>query len=222
MSLSSFICGAATGVIVCIIPAAAVVRRRIAVNDADPWLNPPTREAHRLLEATRRQLYRLIESSRARAHMAPRRGVEMLSAVCPRDGVIVFDNGVATLTDGTKLDVNGLTSAVIAAIGEAYVAMDAASSVLTDYAATLSPQDLENHPQAFMRAIAGLTDKYPMQSQIVALARLLDIDPESNALGIGGAELWRHNQARLFGDRRSGRRESGRLDTGRSPGSFGN
>jgi hypothetical protein len=109
-----------------------VVWRR---EQADPWINPPTPEARRLLRAASLHLHCHILGRPAVDQDAPSFvGVDALQALYLRDGVIFFEKGIATLPDGTQVELGALTHEVLEVLRETYSALDAASAVITDYA----------------------------------------------------------------------------------------
>lgn len=166
-----------------------VVWRR---EQADPWINPPTPEARRLLRAASLHLHCHILGRPAVDQDAPSFvGVDALQALYLRDGVIFFEKGIATLPDGTQVELGALTHEVLEVLRETYSALDAASAVITDYATTFNtPEELEKSENEILRKIAGYGNMYPMQSAIARLALLLNLDPDKNDVGIGGKELW--------------------------------
>ncbi|HCL3526033.1 TPA: hypothetical protein N2A90_006512, partial [Pseudomonas aeruginosa] len=118
-------------------------------------------------------------------------GVDALQALYLRDGVIFFEKGIATLPDGTQVELGALTHEVLEVLRETYSALDAASAVITDYATTFNtPEELEKSENEILRKIAGYGNMYPMQSAIARLALLLNLDPDKNDVGIGGKVLW--------------------------------
>ncbi|HFH2977146.1 TPA: hypothetical protein ACGJSI_004116 [Pseudomonas aeruginosa] len=166
-----------------------VVWRR---EQADPWINPPTSEARRLLRAASLHLHCHILGRPAVDQDAPSFvGVDALQALYLRDGVIFFEKGIATLPDGTQVELGALTHEVLEVLRETYSALDAASAVITDYATTFNtPEELEKSENEILRKIAGYGNMYPMQSAIARLALLLNLDPDKNDVGIGGKVLW--------------------------------
>lgn len=166
-----------------------VVWRR---EQADPWINPPTPEARRLLRAASLHLHCHILGRPAVDQDAPSFvGVDALHALYLRDGVIFFEKGIATLPDGTQVELGALTHEVLEVLRETYSALDAASAVITDYATTFNtPEELEKSENEILRKIAGYGNMYPMQSAIARLALLLNLDPDKNDVGIGGKVLW--------------------------------
>ena len=166
-----------------------VVWRR---EQADPWINPPTPEARRLLRAASLHLHCHILGRPAVGQDAPSFvGVDALQALYLRDGVIFFEKGIATLPDGTQVELGALTHEVLEVLRETYSALDAASAVITDYATTFNtPEELEKSENEILRKIAGYGNMYPMQSAIARLALLLNLDPDKNDVGIGGKVLW--------------------------------
>lgn len=166
-----------------------VVWRR---EQADPWINPPTPEARRLLRAASLHLHCHILGRPAVDQDAPSFvGVDALQALYLRDGVIFFEKGIATLPDGTQVEAGALTHEVLEVLRETYSALDAASAVITDYATTFNtPEELEKSENEILRKIAGYGNMYPMQSAIARLALLLNLDPDKNDVGIGGKVLW--------------------------------
>ena len=167
----------------------AVVWRR---EQADPWINPPSPEARRLLRAASLHLHCHILGRPAVDQDAPSFvGVDALQALYLRDGVIFFEKGIATLPDGTQVELGALTHEVLEVLRETYSALDAASAVITDYATTFNtPEELEKSENEILRKIAGYGNMYPMQSAIARLALLLNLDPDKNDVGIGGKVLW--------------------------------
>ncbi len=165
-----------------------VVWRR---EQADPWINPPTPEARRLLRAASLHLHCHILGRPAVDQDAPSFvGVDALQALYLRDGVIFFEKGIATLPDGTQVELGALTHEVLEVLRETYSALDAASAVITDYATTFNtPEELEKSENEILRKIAGYGNMYPMQSAIARLALLLNLDPDKNDVGIGGNQL---------------------------------
>jgi hypothetical protein len=165
-----------------------VVWRR---EQADPWINPPTPEARRLLRAASLHLHCHILGRPAVDQDAPSFvGVDALQALYLRDGVIFFEKGIATLPDGTQVELGALTHEVLEVLRETYSALDAASAVITDYATTFNtPEELEKSENEILRKIAGYGNMYPMQSAIARLALLLNLDPDKNDVGIGGIVL---------------------------------
>ncbi len=165
-----------------------VVWRR---EQADPWINPPTPEARRLLRAASLHLHCHILGRPAVDQDAPSFvGVDALQALYLRDGVIFFEKGIATLPDGTQVELGALTHEVLEVLRETYSALDAASAVITDYATTFNtPEELEKSENEILRKIAGYGNMYPMQSAIARLALLLNLDPDKNDVGIGGKVL---------------------------------
>ncbi|MGV2464356.1 UNVERIFIED_CONTAM: hypothetical protein QO022_38305, partial [Pseudomonas aeruginosa] len=88
-----------------------VVWRR---EQADPWINPPTPEARRLLRAASLHLHCHILGRPAVDQDAPSFvGVDALQALYLRDGVIFFEKGIATLPDGTQVELGALTHEVL-------------------------------------------------------------------------------------------------------------
>ena len=166
-----------------------VVWRR---EQADPWINPPTPDARRLLRAASLHLHCHILGRPAVDQDAPSFvGVDALQALYLRDGVIFFEKGIATLPDGTQVELGALTHEVLEVLRETYSALDAASAVITDYATTFNtPEELEKSENEILRKIAGYGNMYPMQSAIARLALLLNLDPDKNDVGIGGKVLW--------------------------------
>lgn len=166
-----------------------VVWRR---EQADPWINPPTPEVRRLLRAASLHLHCHILGRPAVDQDAPSFvGVDALQALYLRDGVIFFEKGIATLPDGTQVELGALTHEVLEVLRETYSALDAASAVITDYATTFNtPEELEKSENEILRKIAGYGNMYPMQSAIARLALLLNLDPDKNDVGIGGKVLW--------------------------------
>ncbi|WP_232925212.1 hypothetical protein [Pseudomonas sp. S4_EA_1b] len=166
-----------------------VVWRR---EQADPWINPPTPEARRLLRAASLHLHCHILGRPAVDQDAPSFvGVDALQALYLRDGVIFLEKGIATLPDGTQVELGALTHEVLEVLRETYSALDAASAVITDYATTFNtPEELEKSENEILRKIAGYGNMYPMQSAIARLALLLNLDPDKNDVGIGGKVLW--------------------------------
>lgn len=166
-----------------------VVWRR---EQADPWINPPTPEARRLLRAASLHLHCHILGRPAVDQDAPSFvGVDALQALYLRDGVIFFEKGIATLPDGTQVELGALTHEVLEVLRETYSALDAASAVITDYATTFNtPEELEKSENEILQKIAGYGNMYPMQSAIARLALLLNLDPDKNDVGIGGKVLW--------------------------------
>lgn len=166
-----------------------VVWRR---EQADPWIKPPTPEARRLLRAASLHLHCHILGRPAVDQDAPSFvGVDALQALYLRDGVIFFEKGIATLPDGTQVELGALTHEVLEVLRETYSALDAASAVITDYATTFNtPEELEKSENEILRKIAGYGNMYPMQSAIARLALLLNLDPDKNDVGIGGKVLW--------------------------------
>ena len=158
----------------------------------DPWINPPTPEARRLLRAASLHLHCHILGRPAVDQDAPSFvGVDALQALYLRDGVIFFEKGIATLPDGTQVELGALTHEVLEVLRETYSALDAASAVITDYATTFNtPEELEKSENEILRKIAGYGNMYPMQSAIARLALLLNLDPDKNDVGIGGKVLW--------------------------------
>lgn len=170
-----------------------VVWRR---EQADPWINPPTPEARRLLRAASLHLHCHILGRPAVDQDAPSFvGVDALQALYLRDGVIFFEKGIATLPDGTQVELGALTHEVLEVLRETYSALDAASAVITDYATTFNtPEELEKSENEILRKIAGYGNMYPMQSAIARLALLLNLDPDKNDVGIGGKVLWERSR----------------------------
>ena len=166
-----------------------VVWRR---EQADPWINPPTPEARRLLRAASLHLHcHILGRPAVYQDAASFVGVDALQALYLRDGVIFFEKGIATLPDGTQVELGALTHEVLEVLRETYSALDAASAVITDYATTFNtPEELEKNENEILRKIAGYGNMYPMQSAIARLALLLNLDPDKNDVGIGGKVLW--------------------------------
>ena len=166
-----------------------VVWRR---EQADPWINPPTPEARRLLRAASLHLHcHILGRPAVDQDASSFVGVDALQALYLRDGVIFFEKGIATLPDGTQVELGALTHEVLEVLRETYSALDAASAVITDYATTFNtPEELEKSENEILRKIAGYGNMYPMQSAIARLALLLNLDPDKNDVGIGGKVLW--------------------------------
>lgn len=168
---------------------AALVWRR---EQADPWVNPPTPEAQRLLRAANLHLHchilgRPTDDPNAQSFV----GVNALKALYLRDGVIFFEKGIATLPDGSQVELGAVANEVLEVLHETYTALDSASAVITDHVTTFSsPEELVQSESDILRRIAGNGSMYPMQSAIVRLAQLLNLDPDKNDVGVGGKVLW--------------------------------
>lgn len=187
--------GFALGLVVTALLAVTAIWRREEAKQRDPWVNPPTPEAARLLKSAHLHLYRNILGRPAADPSEPDaaflNGAGALQALYLGDGVIFFENGLATLPDGTQVELGAIAHEVLNALREAYIALDAASALITDYATTFNtPEELNEHPNDILRRIAGQGAMYPMQGVIVQLAKLLQLDPDKNEAVIGGEVLW--------------------------------
>ncbi len=185
--------GFVLGLLVAALLTATIIWRRHEAAQRDPWVNPPTPEAGRLRKAAQLHLCRYIldRSTVADSNEPIFAGVDALQALYLRDGVIFFENGVATLPDGTQVELGAVAHEVLDVLRETYSALDAASALITDYATTFNtPEELNEHPNDILRRIAGRGAMYPMQGVIARLAQLLKLDPNKNEVGIGGAVLW--------------------------------
>lgn len=187
--------GFALGLIVAALLAAIAIRRREEALRKDPWVTPPTPEAARLLKASHMHLYRHILGRPAEDPGAPDEaffnGAEALQALYLSDGVIFFEKRIATLPDGRQIELGAVAHEVLDVLRETYIALDAASALITDYATSVNTaEELSKHPNDILRRIAGHGAMYPMQGVIVRLAKLLQLDPDKNEVGIGGEALW--------------------------------
>lgn len=184
--------GFVLGFVVAGLWAGSVIWRQWRREEADPWINPPTPETRRLRKAADLHLHCHILGRPAADPDAPSFvGVDALQALYLRDGVIFFEKGIATLPDGTQVELGALAHEVLEVLRETYSALDAASAVITDYATTFNtPEELEKSENEILRRIAGYGNMYPMQSAIARLALLLNLDPDKNDVGIGGKVLW--------------------------------
>jgi len=192
MTLLSAGLGFVLGFLVAGLLAGVAIWRHEAARQTDPWDNPPTPEARRLVHAARLHLHRyILDRPAAGPDAKPFVGVHALRALYIGDGVIFFEKGIATLPDGTLIDLRAVAHEVLDVLRESYAALDAASALITDYATTFNtPEELSEHPNEILRRIAGYGSMYPMQSTIARLALLLKLDPDQNDVGIGGKVLW--------------------------------
>jgi hypothetical protein len=180
-----------------------VYARYEADRKLDPWVNPSSLEATRLRDAAEEHLRRYIlvwpdVENRPKSTLYD--GVNALKALTLQEGVIYFNKGIATLPDGSQTALGPLALKLLEMLNESYAKLDAASSLITDYATLFHTFDeLAVSDNEHLRRIAGHGDMYPFQWTLVRLAELLGIDPDKNEVGVGGAVLWErirrwHNQ----------------------------
>ncbi|WP_274644010.1 hypothetical protein [Pseudomonas serbica] len=119
------------------------------------------------------------------------------------DGVVLFENGRMIFPDGQTLDIHSLTKKIHHQLVNAYVGLDEAASIITDYADDLGNEALAASTNKTLYSISGQTAKYPLDGVIGPLALLLGVDPDKNDLAAhGGDALWSRNKARLFGTKK--------------------
>lgn len=172
-----------------------VLARHEIAKQIDPWVNPPSHEAKRLREAAEKHLRHYVlgrsgdsVNNQEQSHFC---GVNALRALCLHDGVIFFNKGIATLPDGSQTELGPLAIELLEVLNETYATLDSASALVTDYATSFNTvEELADSKNDHLRLIAGHGHMYPFQGAILRLTRLLDIDPDKNAVGVGGAALW--------------------------------
>lgn len=119
------------------------------------------------------------------------------------DGVVLFEGGSMTFPDGQTLDIQSLTKKIHHQLVNAYVGLDEAASIITDYADALGQDALAASSNKTLYSISGQTAHYPLESVIAPLALLIGVDPDKNELAAhGGDALWSRNKARLFGTKK--------------------
>jgi hypothetical protein len=119
------------------------------------------------------------------------------------DGVVLFEGGHMTFPDGQTLDIQSLTKKIHHQLINAYVNLDEAASIITNYGLVLGNEALATSTNKTLYSISGQTAHYPFESVIAPLALLLGVDPAENELAAhGGDALWSRNKARLFGTKK--------------------
>jgi len=161
---------------------------------ASPWEIPRTPYIAALRERCMEAAYDhegiRLDRAASREHVAP---AEVLRLGLIRDGVLLFQEGHLVHPDGSHLDFNAAARMTIETIHSTFAALHEAADLLTDYADTFTSAELLSHPSETMRSIAGQYAKYPLQQEIVRVARLLGADANSD----GGAELLQRHLRRL-------------------------
>lgn len=123
---------------------------------------------------------------------------ESLRMIQSCNGVVIIENGWMVFPHGEYLNIHHLTQQMHHQLINAYIALDEASSTITDYADTLGQEALSASDNKILRSISGQSAHYPLEQIIAPLALLLGVDPASNKLAAhGGDELWRRNSSRL-------------------------
>jgi hypothetical protein len=172
------------GFLSCAVPGLFAILRakriRAAVEAAkatDPWLNPPTSRAKRLLAVTREQLDITLASETSVPLPLPR-GAAVLPFLTPRNGLVIFDDGVAVLPYGSEVRVAGVAEATVEALHDAYVALGHASELVVAHAASLDAQERAGHPNPLVQAAAH-AGEHPLDPLLGRLAALLEVDQPS-------------------------------------------
>jgi len=166
---------------------------------SDILLNPQNQGEAKFLQEVARTLHYCREAFDIPGSGRPERQTPLddIQWLGLRKGAACLVDGIATMHDGTTVDIASQLGLISNALVQAYVGLDEASVVLSGMAERMSAADLANHPSQVMRAIAGQTDMYPLQVPLVGVARALGIDPAVNELGTGGAALWERTRKRL-------------------------
>lgn len=119
------------------------------------------------------------------------------------DGVVLFEGGHMTFPDGQTLDIQSLSKKIHHQLINAYVNLDEAASIITNYGLVLGNEALAASTNKTLYSISGQTAHYPFESVIAPLALLIGVDPAKNDLAAHGADaLWSRNKARLFGTKK--------------------
>ncbi|WP_338924390.1 hypothetical protein V0M98_32780 (plasmid) [Pseudomonas silesiensis] len=125
---------------------------------------------------------------------------EALAALERCNGVAIFENGWITLPFGQSIHIESLMQKIHHHLINAYIGLDEASSIITDYADALGNKALALSTNKVLHSLSGQTAHYPFETVIAPLALLIGVDPGKNELAAhGGDALWSRNKARFFG-----------------------
>jgi hypothetical protein len=173
------------GFLSCAVPGLLAVLRarriRAAAIAADPWLNPPTSLAKRLLAVTRERLDVMLASDASTSSLRLPQGAALLPFLTPRNGVVFFHDGVAVLPYGSEARVTGVAEATVAALQDSYGALGHASELVDAHIASLSAQERAAHPNPLVQAVALHPDERPLDELLDRLATLLEADAQRAA-----------------------------------------
>ncbi|WP_199098705.1 hypothetical protein [Dyella sp. ASV21] len=174
----------------------------------DPMFTPPNAEAAEFIEECRQHMRVYILSAR-RSETRPDlplataspSGDSVLRHLGDMTCVVPVVRGVASLPGGWKVDLRQGRD-IEEALAGSYVAMGEAAAIVTRYATThYTVHDLEHAESAMLRSITGRESRYPMETEIGRVARLLGADPKRADGVVAGDRLWHQIQAWQYPDR---------------------
>ncbi len=173
-----------------------VFTRMDMARQSDPLEQPPNAHVRRLRDAVRDQLHgwrcfdcRLDGQSPENV----REALHFLRNWSNGSAVWIVKDGMLTLQNGGSVPVRVLAQHLEQTLLASYKALDEAAALVLDYADLLPLGILDEKGQVLY------SRKFAFESEILELARLLNLDPDQNDVArFGGAELWRRQSARLF------------------------
>lgn len=113
------------------------------------------------------------------------------------EGVVLFEDGHMTFPDGQTLAIQSLTKKIHHQLINAYIGLDEAASLVTDYSNSLGNKALALSTNKVLHSLSGQTAHYPFETVIAPLALLIGVDPAKNELAVhGGETLWSRNKHR--------------------------
>lgn len=159
------------------------------MKEDDPLITPPNQHARRLEDAARSQLWQWMQSGYHLDQESPTTGIQVLRAMqewsVGKLSVWTVELGVVTLPNGGTISIRRFAEHLEQVLIGAYIALDQAAGVIVDYSAKLAPGQLQEEGQLLY------CRKCAFERELVELARLLDLDPDSNVHAqFGRAELW--------------------------------
>lgn len=190
--LYSFLAGAA---VVAMLVAPVFVKMH-AQSSGDPLLNPRNRRERKLIDSVRRLMYewsREEDELDERPYATHREAMKAIEVWSTHPSLWMVEGGFLTLPNGSKVNLRRLMQDIDGALIANYLALDDAASRVLDHAEMLAAGELEKPGEVLY------SRKYAYESEIVALAKILGLDPDKNDTArYGGAELWRRQQERIF------------------------
>lgn len=173
-----------------LVGAAFFIWRRERIAQACPWETPGTPYVAALRLHGARAAYDQADQAKQLPQADNLSPVGALERHQVTNGIALFEDGQLVLPDGSRVAYCKALRITIDSLRAGYAALHEASELLTEYAETLSLDQLRSHRIHSMRAINGLGAMYPLQHAIVQVAHALGADPDDATVGAGGAALW--------------------------------
>lgn len=162
--------------------------------EANPLVSPPNQHARRVRDAAESQLWQWMQSGYNLDQESPETGIQVLRFIqdwsTGKLSVWTVEHGVLTLPNGGSIPIRRFAEHLEQVLIGAYKALDQAAGLIVDYSATLPPGRLQEKGQPLY------CRKCAFEPELVELARLLDLDPDSNVHAqFGRADLWERLKA---------------------------